>query len=63
MRSLFPRRGDAFLGHLDGDLVGGAALGVFVPGQGERHVIASNADAARIWGAAIEEWKILTASA
>jgi alkylation response protein AidB-like acyl-CoA dehydrogenase len=43
--------------------LGGAAIGVFHPGQGEREVIASNADAARIWAAAIEEWKVLTASA
>jgi alkylation response protein AidB-like acyl-CoA dehydrogenase len=43
--------------------LGGAAIGVFVPGQGERQVIASNADAQRIWEAAIEEWKVLTASA
>jgi alkylation response protein AidB-like acyl-CoA dehydrogenase len=43
--------------------LGGAALGRFEPGKGERQVIASNADAARIWAAAIEEWKVLTAAA
>ena len=43
--------------------LGGAALGAFTPGQGERHVIASNADAKRIWEAGIEEWKILTSAA
>ena len=32
-------------------------------GQGERLVIASNADAKRIWEAGIEEWKILTSAA
>ena len=45
------------------ETLGGAALGIFQPGTGERQVIASNADAARIWAAAIEEWKILTAAA
>lgn len=43
--------------------LGGSALAVFEPGKGERHVIASNADAARIWATAIEEWKVLTAAA
>jgi len=43
--------------------LGGAALGAFTPGQGERHVIGSNADAKRIWEAGIEEWKILTSAA
>jgi alkylation response protein AidB-like acyl-CoA dehydrogenase len=43
--------------------LGGAALGAFTPGQGERLVIASNADAKRIWEAGIEEWKILTSAA
>ena len=45
------------------ETLGGAAIGAFTPGQGERHVIASNADAARIWAAAVEEWKVLTAAA
>lgn len=45
------------------ETLGGAAVGAFTPGQGERQVIASNADAARIWAAAVEEWKVLTASA
>ena len=45
------------------ETLGGAALGVLQPGRGERQVISSNADAARIWAAAIEEWKLLTASA
>ena len=43
--------------------LGGAALGNFQPGMGERIVLASNADAARIWEAGIEEWKILTSAA
>lgn len=43
--------------------LGGAAIGIFQPGRGERHVISSNADAARIWSAGIEEWKILTSAA
>ena len=45
------------------ETLGGAAVGAFTPGQGERHVIASNADAAKIWAAAVEEWKVLTAAA
>ena len=44
------------------ETLGGAAIGAFTPGQGERHVIASNADAAKIWAAAVEEWKVLTAA-
>jgi alkylation response protein AidB-like acyl-CoA dehydrogenase len=43
--------------------LGGSSLAVFEPGKGERFVIASNADAARIWAAGIEEWKVLTAAA
>ncbi|MDT0509916.1 acyl-CoA dehydrogenase family protein [Novosphingobium sp. MMS21-SN21R] len=43
--------------------LGGAALGVFTPGQGTRVVLASNADAKRIWEAGVEEWKILTSAA
>jgi alkylation response protein AidB-like acyl-CoA dehydrogenase len=43
--------------------LGGAAIGVFEPGQSERHVISSNAAAARIWAAGIEEWKLLTSAA
>jgi alkylation response protein AidB-like acyl-CoA dehydrogenase len=43
--------------------LGGSAIGAFTPGQGERHVIASNADAAKIWAAGIEEWKLLTSAA
>jgi 3-oxochol-4-en-24-oyl-CoA dehydrogenase len=43
--------------------LGGAALGVFHPGAGQREVISSGAEAARIWGAAVEEWKILTSAA
>jgi alkylation response protein AidB-like acyl-CoA dehydrogenase len=43
--------------------LGGAAVGVFEPGRGERQVIASNADAARIWAEAVEEWKLLMSSA
>lgn len=44
------------------ETLGGQAIGVFTPGQGERQVVSSNADAARIWAAAVEEWKILTAA-
>ena len=43
--------------------LGGNAIGSFTPGQGERVVISSNADAAKIWAAGVEEWKILTAAA
>lgn len=43
--------------------LGGAAMGLFVPGQGTRISLGSNADAAAIWAAGIEEWKVLTASA
>ncbi len=43
--------------------LGGSAVGVFVPGQGERIVISEGADAARVWAAGIEEWKLLTAAA
>jgi alkylation response protein AidB-like acyl-CoA dehydrogenase len=43
--------------------LGGSAIGVFKPGRGERQVIASNADAAKIWAAAVEEWKLLTSAA
>jgi alkylation response protein AidB-like acyl-CoA dehydrogenase len=45
------------------ETLGGSAIGVFEPGKGQRIVIASNADAARIWAAGIEEWKLLTAAA
>jgi alkylation response protein AidB-like acyl-CoA dehydrogenase len=45
------------------ETLGGAAIGAFRPGQGERLVIASNADAERIWATAVEEWKVLTAAA
>jgi 3-oxochol-4-en-24-oyl-CoA dehydrogenase len=43
--------------------LGGSGVGVFTPGQGERQVIASRADAPRIWAAALEEWKLLTSAA
>jgi len=43
--------------------LGGNALGRFTPGQGERLVLASNADARVIWAAGIEEWKLLTSAA
>lgn len=43
--------------------LGGNALGQFTPGQGKRLPLASNADAAAIYGAGIEEWKLLTAAA
>jgi alkylation response protein AidB-like acyl-CoA dehydrogenase len=43
--------------------LGGCAIGVFVPGGGERQVLAEGAAAARLWAAALEEWKLLTAAA
>lgn len=43
--------------------LGGAALGRFVPGKGQRLVLSGNADVAKIWTAGIEEWKLLTAAA
>jgi alkylation response protein AidB-like acyl-CoA dehydrogenase len=43
--------------------LGGSSIGVFEPGKGERHVIASNVDAAKVWAAGLEEWKLLTAAA
>lgn len=43
--------------------LGGSAIGLFEPAKGARHVVSSNADAARVWAAGIEEWKILTAAA
>jgi 3-oxochol-4-en-24-oyl-CoA dehydrogenase len=43
--------------------LGGNALGQFTSGQGKRLPLASNADAAAIYAAGIEEWKLLTASA
>ena len=45
------------------ETLGGAATGLFTPGSGERIVLSTNADAAAIWAAGIEEWKLLTASA
>lgn len=45
------------------ETLGGSSLAVFEPGRGKRIVIASNADAANIWAAGIEEWKLLTAAA
>jgi len=45
------------------ETLGGIATGLFEPGKGERIVIASNADVARIWAAGIEEWKLLTSAA
>jgi alkylation response protein AidB-like acyl-CoA dehydrogenase len=43
--------------------LGGAALGLYVPGADERQVIASGEQAGAAWAAAVEEWKLLTASA
>ncbi len=45
------------------ETLGGAALGAFVPGAGQRTVLSGNADAQRIWEAGVEEWKVLTAAA
>ncbi|WP_297488076.1 acyl-CoA dehydrogenase [Acidocella sp.] len=43
--------------------LGGNALGTFKPGQGKRIPLGTNADAAAIYAAGIEEWKLLTAAA
>ena len=43
--------------------LGGAALGVYIPGSSERIVIAKGEQAGRAWLAAVEEWKLLNASA
>ena len=43
--------------------MGGAAIGLFEPGSGERHVIPGNAEAGRVWAAGVEEWKLLTSAA
>ena len=43
--------------------LGGSAIGVFVPGQGERVVLTSSANIGAIWAAGIEEWKLLTSAA
>ncbi len=43
--------------------LGGNAIGVFQAGRGKREVIAEGEAAARAWAAAVEEWKLLTASA
>jgi len=43
--------------------LGGAAIGRFDPDAGKRHVVAQGAEAARIWAAGIEEWKLLMSAA
>lgn len=43
--------------------LGGNGLATFIPGAGERVVLASNADVGRIWAAGLEEWKLLTSAA
>lgn len=43
--------------------LGGAAVGVFTPGSGERHVLSNSPDQARPWAAGVEEWKVLTSAA
>ena len=43
--------------------LGGSSIGRFTPGTGKRQILASNEDAARIWAAGIEEWKLLTSAA
>ncbi|MFV8817874.1 acyl-CoA dehydrogenase [Haliea sp. E17] len=45
------------------DSLASNALGVFLPGCGSRTVIAEGDAAFRAWSAAVEEWKLLTASA
>lgn len=44
-------------------MLGGCAQGVYIAGGGARHVLASGPTAAAAWSAAVEEWKLLTASA
>lgn len=39
--------------------LGGSAIGLFMPGLGQRQVVAAGDEASRRWAAAIEEWKIL----
>jgi 3-oxochol-4-en-24-oyl-CoA dehydrogenase len=43
--------------------LGGSAIGWFDPGAGTRQVVAQGAEAARIWAAGIEEWKLLMSAA
>jgi alkylation response protein AidB-like acyl-CoA dehydrogenase len=43
--------------------LGGAALGLYTPGCGERIVIANGEKAGRAWLAAVEEWKLLNSAA
>ncbi|WP_297494413.1 acyl-CoA dehydrogenase [Acidocella sp.] len=43
--------------------LGGAAIGVFKPGEGKILPLSGNADAAAIFAAGIEEWKLLTSAA
>ena len=43
--------------------LGGSGIGVFEPGTGERVVIGKGAEAAAIWAAGLEEWKLLTSAA
>jgi alkylation response protein AidB-like acyl-CoA dehydrogenase len=41
----------------------GISAAAFTPGKGERVVISSTPDAAKIWAAGIEEWKLLSSAA
>jgi alkylation response protein AidB-like acyl-CoA dehydrogenase len=43
--------------------LGCAAAALYEPGSGRRQLISNRADAARIWSAGIEEWKLLTSAA
>lgn len=43
--------------------LGGAAIGVFEPGRGNRQVVSNRASASGLWAAGIEEWKLLISAA
>ncbi len=45
------------------EMLGGGAVGLLVPGKGERIVLSSNTDVGHIWAAGVEEWKLLTSAA
>ncbi|MEY2926790.1 MAG: hypothetical protein RL367_1267 [Pseudomonadota bacterium] len=44
-------------------VMAGSGVAWFVPGTGKRIALGTNADAQHIWGAGIEEWKLLNAAA
>ncbi|HEX7854630.1 MAG TPA: acyl-CoA dehydrogenase [Sphingobium sp.] len=45
------------------ETLGGAAIGLFVPGSGKHEIIAEGEEASRLWRAGLEEWKLLTSAA